>query len=135
MKAITLHQPWASAIALGLKRFETRGFRCHYRGELAIHAGKTIDEEAALRLMPDIPIIDFPLGAVIALCTLSEVYPTGNVGQADRRERSFGNWGPGRFAWQLDAVRELREPYPARGYQWVWIVPGALSGAIRRRVY
>jgi hypothetical protein len=135
VKAITLHQPWASAIALGLKRFETRGFRCHYRGEIAIHAGKTIDEAAALRLMADVPIIDFPLGAVIALATLTEVYPTCGGLLVEDEEKRFGDWRAGRFAWQLDNVRELRQPYPARGYQWVWSVPGALSGAIRRRVY
>lgn len=40
MKALTLHQPWASLIACGLKRQETRGWNTSYRGMLAIHAGK-----------------------------------------------------------------------------------------------
>lgn len=38
MKALTIHQPYASLIALGRKRIETRSFRTHYRGPLAIHA-------------------------------------------------------------------------------------------------
>jgi len=46
MKAITLWQPWASAIALGLKKYETRGWPAvaggeRYRGWLAICAAKT----------------------------------------------------------------------------------------------
>lgn len=39
MKAITLHQPWASLIALGVKTVETRSWNTNYRGTLAIHAG------------------------------------------------------------------------------------------------
>lgn len=42
MKAITLHQPWATLMALGAKRIETRSWPTHYRGPLAIHAGKTL---------------------------------------------------------------------------------------------
>ena len=39
MKALTVRQPWASLIALGVKRIETRSWRTSYRGPLAIHAG------------------------------------------------------------------------------------------------
>lgn len=38
MKAISLHQPWATAMALGLKKIETRGRLTHVRGQLVIHA-------------------------------------------------------------------------------------------------
>lgn len=40
MKGISLWQPWASAIALGAKRVETRSWSTKYRGPLAIHAAK-----------------------------------------------------------------------------------------------
>jgi hypothetical protein len=40
MKALTLWQPWATAIALGLKHYETRTWFVGYRGDLAIHAAK-----------------------------------------------------------------------------------------------
>ena len=42
MKAITIYQPWASLIALGLKGFETRSWETKYRGRITIHAGKRI---------------------------------------------------------------------------------------------
>lgn len=38
VKAITLHQPWASFVALGVKAVETRSWATGYRGPLAIHA-------------------------------------------------------------------------------------------------
>ncbi|MEA4895901.1 MAG: ASCH domain-containing protein [Oscillospiraceae bacterium] len=37
VKALTLHQPWASLLALGLKH-ETRSWATSYRGPIAIHA-------------------------------------------------------------------------------------------------
>lgn len=38
MKALTVHQPYASLIAIGAKRIETRSWSTSYRGPLAIHA-------------------------------------------------------------------------------------------------
>lgn len=38
MKAITLWQPWASLIALGVKTIETRSWATSHRGPIAIHA-------------------------------------------------------------------------------------------------
>lgn len=40
MKAITLWQPWASAMYYRWKRNETRGWYTAYRGPLVIHAAK-----------------------------------------------------------------------------------------------
>lgn len=48
MKVLTLHQPWASLVALGVKTIETRSWSTSYRGPLAIHAGASfrgIDDE------------------------------------------------------------------------------------------
>lgn len=41
MPALTLHQPWASLVALGVKTIETRAWSTLYRGPLAIHAAST----------------------------------------------------------------------------------------------
>ena len=46
MKAITIKQPFASLIAAGLKEYEFRTWKTNYRGELLIHAGKSIDSKA-----------------------------------------------------------------------------------------
>jgi len=40
MKALTLTQPWASLMAIGAKKIETRSWRTPYRGSIAIHAAK-----------------------------------------------------------------------------------------------
>ncbi len=44
VRAITLWQPWASLVALGLKRFETRSWPTNYRGKLLIHAATRIEK-------------------------------------------------------------------------------------------
>lgn len=41
MKTLSICQPWASLIAIGAKRFETRSWATKYRGPLAIHASKS----------------------------------------------------------------------------------------------
>ena len=48
MKALTLHQPWATLVAVGEKRIETRSWSTDYRGPLAIHAGKARPFEVPL---------------------------------------------------------------------------------------
>lgn len=40
IRILSLWQPWASLIAMGLKKFETRSWGTPYRGKLAIHAAK-----------------------------------------------------------------------------------------------
>ena len=42
MKVLTLHQPWASLVALGVKTIETRSWSTQYRGPLAIHAAAKV---------------------------------------------------------------------------------------------
>ena len=38
MRVLTLHPPWATLVALGVKSIETRGQRTDVRGRIAIHA-------------------------------------------------------------------------------------------------
>src|SRR3546814_9061645 len=73
MRTISLYQPWASAMALGLKKIETRGTRILGRGPTAIHGAKKWDEdleyEAAdfSRLFNAPGLIDAPRGYIIAV--------------------------------------------------------------------
>jgi hypothetical protein len=38
----------------------------------------------------------------------------------DAMENDFGDFTPGRFAWELSNIRRLPEPIPARGQQGIW---------------
>jgi activating signal cointegrator 1 len=160
MKAITLTQPWATLVAIGAKRIETRGWQTRYRGPLAIHAGKGLGpvggkrgfaevyssepfRSALLAAMPG--GIRFPFGAIVATCELVECMeidgaPTGfavhtpdrsDVWWRTRDEIAFGDYTPGRFAWLLANIQPLPEPAPTKGALGLWEWEnGAPHGAI-----
>lgn len=126
MKALTLTQPWATLVALGVKTIETRSWPTNYRGALAIHAAKGMDGLArsmaqSTRFLPRPTRL--PLGAIVAKCQLVDVVPTcgretcGGISEADE---ALGNYAPGRFAWVLSGVVALEEPVPARGALGLW---------------
>ncbi len=153
MKALTLTQPWATLVAIGAKRFETRSWTTKYRGSLMIHAAKgfpvkvqhlCFSEPFRLYLgdyidfgVPFLGNHRFPLGYVIATCDLVDIirigdiqehyfYPVNGVGHfsvpPEEPELSFGNYSPGRYAWILANVKQLKEPEVARGALGLWDV-------------
>jgi hypothetical protein len=48
MKALSIHQPWASLIMAGIKPVENRTWKSNYRGDLLIHAGKKWDYDGVM---------------------------------------------------------------------------------------
>lgn len=139
MKAITLYQPYATLIAIGAKRIETRGWRARYRGPLAIHAARAFPPEAralcrrepfraALQHGGYVSPDALPLGAIVATCRLVECVPTErdaerpseHVPPGDTPERAFGSYAPGRYLWLLGDVVPVSPPRPARGKQGFW---------------
>ena len=138
MRAISLTQPWATAMALRptpMKRIETRSWSTNYRGPLALHAAKSIDEnviEDARRLWPTVLWRECPRGAIIAIvdlvdCRLMEQAPND-------LEEWWGNFGPGRYGWQTDNCRPLAEPVPCRGSLGVWTVPPDVADRVRAQL-
>ena len=81
MKVLTLHQPWASLVALGVKTIETRSWSTQYRGPLAIHAGSSKVGATQCSECWDAIYREYdrenelPLGAIVATCTLVDVVP------------------------------------------------------------
>jgi hypothetical protein len=134
MRAISLTQPWASLVASGDKKIETRSWFLTHRGPLAIHASKTIPswarewlrETAAVQTMliragfaPDLS--DIPLGCVVATCQVVGCVATERVDTTQLgKERILGNFGPGRYAFYLEDVMKVDPPVPARGALSVW---------------
>ena len=128
MRAISLWQPWATAIALGVKRVETRHWSTNYTGPLAIHAAKhwtRAEKEFASveRSLGRLPA-RLPFGAIVATCTLMGCRRTEDVDQQMAAiERIYGNYDPGRFAWFLTDIVALPEPIPFKGHQGFFNVP------------
>lgn len=135
MKALSIWQPWASLIAVGAKRFETRSWPTRYRGPIAIHAARAWHEECAevfsryavqADLAPSIgidpPLLkhDLPFGAIVAIAVLADCVPTTQLRDQILGERVLGNFTPGRFAWRLDRVERILQPIPFTGRRGLW---------------
>jgi hypothetical protein len=132
MKALTLTQPWATLVALGYKRVETRSWRTQYRGPIAIHAAKGFPAEArefaeVERAIGRVPA-RIPRGAVVCIIDLVDCQPTEDVAlRISGLERHLGDYTSGRWAWLFDpdSRRMFSEPIAARGALslWEWANP------------
>jgi hypothetical protein len=149
MKALTLWQPWASLVALGEKRCETRSWETSYRGWLAIHAAKKQTGELSdvFGSHPFLPILrqagyeqfsQLPFGCVVAVVYLSGMRPTEEAKPKLEslhmtKELAFGDYSPSRYCWLFERVVRLEKPIPARGSQglWQWDPPEAVYEQIR----
>ena len=70
MKTLTIKQPFASLIAEGYKEYEFRTWKTKYRGDILIHAGKSIDKEAMKRF--EYLNLEYPSGCIIAKATITD---------------------------------------------------------------
>lgn len=144
MKALSLTQPWATLIAIGAKRVETRRWRTHYVGPLAIHASQRFppDCRALCYTQPFLRALmaggvnhlgELLLGRIVAVVRLAYCGPTeqADVG-AD--ERAFGNYAPGRDAWFLHDVVRLERPVACHGALGLWAVPPDVARAIGAQI-
>lgn len=128
IRGLTLTQPWATLIANGHKRVETRGWSTKYRGWLAIHAAKGFpadarrfaQEERALGRLES----RLPIGCVVAVARLTRVLMSEEaVYQVSALERHLGDYSAGRYAWYIEDVKPLPEPIPCKGALSLWQVP------------
>lgn len=167
MKAITLWQPWASLLACGAKKYETRSWPTNYRGTIAIHAAKKDIHSIMISLPHDTQTAIYnslyegleiksgalnkmPVGCIVATAELVNCWhivcnPGTNIDIAKRipigaesmtnnkhdsdfadyfvptdLEMLFGDWTPGRYAWEFANMTMLPEPIPAKGSQGFW---------------
>lgn len=121
LTAITLHQPWASLIAAGLKQYETRSWYTDYRGLIAIHAAKKLDDDESLISLLEVNKSEVPLGAIVAVAELTDCIQMTEefIIKQSSIEQYLGLWEVGRYAWKLENVRAI-EPIPATGKQGLW---------------
>lgn len=136
IKAISLWQPWASLVAAGVKRHETRHWSTAYRGPIAIHAAKTLDLAGAPDQLCEAVSGPYwsknlPRGVVVAVGQLADCSPAERVASyATQADQRAGNFARGRFAWRIENVRRLITPVPLIGRQGLfnWTPSESLDG-------
>lgn len=148
MKVLSLHQPYASLIAHGFKRVETRSWGTDYRGVVAIHAAKIWGAEQ-LRGLADlqgrqsdaIEQLDdgspIPLGGIVAVARVADCRRMDGpwIAKQTGLELDLGGWEVGRYGWVLEDVRAIAPMIPLRGRQGLFeLERRALTPADRDRL-
>lgn len=126
IKAISLHQPYASLVALGVKKIETRHWRTKYRGRILICSTKKNNTEIATGIEsfkslemarhyghnePLLPQDFTPLfGYALAV---AELVGCRILREADTRDALV--YAPGQvYGFRLDDIRAI-EPFKVTG--------------------
>ncbi len=126
-KALTLWQPYAAAIACGLKQYETRSWATKYRGPLLIHASMRQLDRAGRELVEKYNILApaRQTGEFVAICDLADCIEMTSefIAEQSETEQDFGIWTVGRYAWKLENIRPLTDGVKSRGYQGLWNAP------------
>lgn len=122
MKALTLRQPWAWAVASGHKKVENRVWAPRYRGPLLIHAGVAVEDEYLDFVARECGVDEQVLlreiaetrGRFVALCEFYNIMPPVDDPQYDR-------WAaPGQYRWMLKNIRAVTSDR-YRGKQGLWL--------------
>lgn len=146
MRILTLWEPWATLMALGAKRIETRSWSTRYRGPLAIHAAKgglkpyhlavVLKEPYFKEAMSSAIISPGNIVAVASLVECVSVEKCHRLGDLAcnwkwEEEQAFGNYSPGRFAWITAKLFRLPCPIPHKGGQGLRILPAEVVAQIK----
>ncbi|MFD0997713.1 ASCH domain-containing protein [Ohtaekwangia kribbensis] len=134
-KVITVKQPWAQLIVMGLKEWETRSKGTPHRGELYIQSSKAFDEED-WELCVTNPFFKEAIpdpnrlvcGEIIGKVDVTAVQKTEVIRQLLRmndtykgkRELAFGDFRDGRFGYQCSNAVEFSNHIKVRGQLGIW---------------
>jgi hypothetical protein len=140
MKALTLTQPYATLVAIGAKRIETRSWSTRYRGPLAIHAAKSLRPVGGTNGLTELchtelfvhalahhgyvvqipgyaTPLPLPLGVIVANCTLVDVVPVEDVlCRVQIRPRDYDT---GYYLWSVDDSERAFGDYTPGRYAWL----------------
>jgi hypothetical protein len=128
MKVLSVRQPWTHGIITGVKAIENRSWQTHHRGELAIHASRSLAEfdRDYSGLFPGLPPREtLPFGAIVGVVNVTDCVPYHKVANRPFAER-------GGYCWLLEDPRPIH-PIPWRGAQGLFDVPDAVIRAALSR--
>jgi activating signal cointegrator 1 len=126
MKALSVLQPWAQLLVLGVKKYETRSWKTRHRGPVLIHASQRFPDSAR-RLCETFHVAlaqggilfpaDLPLGSLVGTVYLEDCLPADQVlyEQPSEIELALGDFRPGHWAWKMSNAKRLATPIPYQG--------------------
>jgi len=140
VRALSLTQPWASAMAMGIKQWETRSWSTGFRGLVAIHAARGFPGWARAFALEQhyagvgIPRPeDLPLGCIVAVGEIVDCRKTLSVvSELSQTEQLWGDYSDGRFAFGFKLLRVIEPCIPVRGSLGFWSIPDEIAKANRQ---
>lgn len=124
MKALTIRQPWAGAIAHQTKRVENRSWKLpakHEGARILIHAGAKPDKDAVV-YGEHLDVYS----VIVAVATITGCHYSDDG-------TCCGPWGfANTYHWELADVVKLNEPVPATGALGFWTVPDDVIAQIEQ---
>lgn len=128
MRALTVHQPWASLIVAGIKTVENRTWSPveWMRGtRLVVHASKQWSPTAAVTASNR---DDYPPGVVVGVVTLADWHTDSDCVEDGRL---CSPWAfTGHYHWELVTPTRLEDPVPCRGMQRLWTLPDDVAATV-----
>ena len=122
MKVITIKQPFASLIVENIKKYEFRSWKYSYRGELLIHAGKGIDEEAMKKF--ENLNLKYPQSRIVAkvrILDCIELNDEINKKIISENELVYGHkYDRTGYAWKLELIEKMNNNKEISGKQGIW---------------
>ena len=152
IRGLTMMQPWATLVAIGAKKIETRSAPTSYRGPIAVHASLAWPRAAqnvcsrpafkekliagGIRFVTKhgrpTPVLRH--GYILAVVDIVDCVRVEDLESAPISiyEHAFGDYQPGRFAWKLANLRPLPAPIACKGYLSLWTVPPTIAVRLPR---
>ena len=126
MKAITIKQPWATLIAEGYKEYEFRTWKTKYRGEVLIHAGKSMDKKA-MEIFKHLNL-KYPVGQIIAKASITNCFKVDDKLREELKKKDSIVYNGvinrvsnncDEYGFKLESVKKI-EPIEVNGKLGLW---------------
>jgi hypothetical protein len=134
MRALSVPQPWAWAVARGHKTYLSRASDTSHRGPLALYASfraevSHVRSQAVREANANSADPVAAIGGIVAVVNLTGVCTAGTSG----RPCGCGPWAlAGSYHWLVADPRPLRLPVLALGQPGLWELAPAVAAAVAR---
>lgn len=136
-RVLTVKQPYAGLLVMGIKKIETRSWATKYRGKLLIHSAKTPDKDALNKCLTDRTVgmnatnRPFAYGYIIGEVELVDCFKQSDILVKFDAPRSYdlryGYWNmETHFAWMCKNPVWYVNPIPVKGKLGIWNWEGEL---------
>ena len=122
MKVLTIKEPWASLIINGYKKYEFRSWKTKYRGKILIHAGMSLEKDAAKRFKEY--NLEYHKGAIIGEATIIDCILVDTKLNEELRKINPLVYARSNhvetYAWKLENIKKYDKPIYIKGKLGLW---------------